>query len=404
MPKKQRERRRRGDGTVSVAKRDANGKPILWKASISIGLVTIDGKQRRNRPTEYAETEKEAHELLKRLQARYLAGDDLTPDKQTVEAFLLRWLEHVKTVNSAGTYQHYESRCRRHIIPAIGGLKLKSLKTAHVQTMLDALAAKKLKPSTIKVVKVVLVRALNMARKWGDVKINVAVDTETRQVVQKHPPSLTDAQLARLLDTIAGDPLEDLVLVALGTGMRISECLGLLWSNVDYDAHELHITGAMKKRKRDEPRDGRTYEVIRESLTKTKEERTTYLTEAIADVFRGRWKRQQQDRQAAGSAWKERGFVFTDEYGAPLDPNKTSRHFKKIAKRASLPHDFTFHSLRHSCATFLIKQGEHQRTIMQVLGHRDIRTTAKYGTVLDEVTRDALDKHSQRLNRRRGAQ
>ncbi len=66
MPKKQRERRRRGDGTVSVAKRDKTGKPILWKASISLGVVTIDGKARRNRPTEYAESEPEAYQKLKR--------------------------------------------------------------------------------------------------------------------------------------------------------------------------------------------------------------------------------------------------------------------------------------------------------------------------------------------------
>src|SRR5215213_2772732 len=71
MPKKPRERRRRGDGTVSVAKYDANGKPILWKASISLGTVTIDGKARRNRPTEYADTEKEAYQKLQRLQAKH---------------------------------------------------------------------------------------------------------------------------------------------------------------------------------------------------------------------------------------------------------------------------------------------------------------------------------------------
>ena len=64
MPKKQRERRRRGDGTLSVDKRDAGGKPILWKASISLGVVTIDGKARRNRPTEYAESEAEAHQKM----------------------------------------------------------------------------------------------------------------------------------------------------------------------------------------------------------------------------------------------------------------------------------------------------------------------------------------------------
>src|SRR5262245_54054300 len=107
MPKKLRERRRRGDGGVTVAKRDANGKPILWKASISLGVVTINGKARRNRPTEYAETEKEAHELLKRLQAKHLMGDDMASSKQTVESFLLRWLEHVKVTRSDGTYDVY---------------------------------------------------------------------------------------------------------------------------------------------------------------------------------------------------------------------------------------------------------------------------------------------------------
>jgi integrase len=337
------------------------------------------------------------------LQARHLTGDDLAPDKQTVEAFLLRWLEHVKIIRSPGTYLHYESRCRCHIIPAIGGRKLRSLKTAHVQAMLDGLVAKGLEPSTVKVVRVVIVRALNMARKWSDVKVNVAVDTEIPEVIQKKPPSLNEAQLARLLDTISGNPIGSIVLVALGTGARISECLGLLWSNVDEERQELHITGAIKNRRRDELRKGDQYELVREPFTKTKDQRTTHLPAPIADVFQERWRQQQQDRQRAGKAWIERGLIFTDDHGQPLDPNKISKHFKQVAKRAGLTPDFTFHSLRHSCATFLIKQGEHQRTVMEVLGHRNIRTTARYGTVLPEVTRDALDKGSQRLNRRRGA-
>jgi integrase len=81
----------------------------------------------------------------------------------------------------------------------------------------------------------------------------------------------------------------------------------------------------------------------------------------------------------------------------------TGRDFKAIAKRAGLPPKFTFYSLRHSCATFLIKQGKQQRTIMKILGHKTERTTARYGVVLDEVARDALDRHSERLTRRGGA-
>src|SRR5436309_7085988 len=178
MPKMQHERERRGNGSVTVAKRDKNGKPILWRASISLGTVTINGKRNRNRPTKYAETEAAAWLELKRLQAKHLAGDDMAPDKQTVEAFLLRFLAHVKMVLSPGGYGIYESRCRVHLIPTIGGFKLKTLKTAHIQMMLDALVTKGLEPNTVRGVRRTIVRALNVARKWGDVKVNVAVDTE----------------------------------------------------------------------------------------------------------------------------------------------------------------------------------------------------------------------------------
>jgi hypothetical protein len=140
MPKKkQRERERRGNGSVTLAKRDANGKPILWRASISLGFVTINGKRKRNRPTEYAPTEGEAWQELKRLQAQHLAGDDFTPGKETLEAFLIRWLEHIKAVRSLGTWMVYESYCRCHIIPALGSLRPKAVQVAHVQAMLDAL-------------------------------------------------------------------------------------------------------------------------------------------------------------------------------------------------------------------------------------------------------------------------
>jgi len=96
------------------------------------------------------------------------------------------------------------------------------------------------------------------------------------------------------------------------------------------------------------------------------------------------------------------GLVFTDAYGHPLSPDVTSKRFKQLAKRAGPSPDFTFHSLRHSCATFLIRQGEDQRTLMEVLGHKSLRASQRYGQVLPEVSREALDKHAQRLTRRGG--
>jgi site-specific recombinase XerD len=59
-----------------------------------------------------------------------------------------------------------------------------------------------------------------------------------------------------------------------------------------------------------------------------------------------------------GGAWQMTGLVLTDDQGRMLHPRGTSRRFKSLATRAGLPPNFTFHSLRHSAATFLIKQGE----------------------------------------------
>lgn len=405
MPKKQRERRRRGDGTVAPARYDDKGKVALWRGSISLGTVTINGKKRRHRPTVYAATEAEAHQLLKRLQAQHLMGDDLTPSKQTVENYLPRFLAHIKAIDSPGTYENYESRCRNYIIPAIGSIKLRSLKTSHCQALLDALPAKGLGPASVKLVRAILIRALNVARKLGDLPKgapNVAIDTEIAPIPEKRPPSLSDAQLDRLLTAIVGDPLEPLIHIALGTGARIGELLGLLWSNVLYDEQELHILGALKRQRNTEAEKGKRYILVRESYTKARDQRVTRLSPPVADAFRMARERQHQQWEKAGDAWQTSALVFTDDHGRPLDITRTSKRFTAIAKAAGLPDGFTFHSLRHSCATFLIKGGASQRVLMQALGHKNMRTSARYGQVVEDVTSAALDAHAQRLTRRGG--
>lgn len=405
MPKKQRARRRRGDGSVIPAKYDKKGRVILWRGMISLGTITIDGKKRRHRPTIYAPTEAEAHQMLKRLQAKHLMGDDLTPGKQTVDAYWPRFLAHIKAIDSPGTCEVYERNGRNHILPSIGSVKLRTLKTSHCQIMLDALPAKGLAPSSVKLIRAILIRALNVARKLGDLPkgaANAAIDTEIAAIPEKRPPSLTEAQLNRLLGTIAGDPLEPLILVALGTGARIGECLGLLWSNVLFDEQELHILGALKRRKNPQPKQGKQYILIRESFTKARDQRVTRLSPPVATALLMQRERQHHQWEQAGDAWETSSLIFTDDHGRPLDPTAIDRRFKALAEAAGLPDGFTFHGLRHSAATFLIKDGASQRVLMQALGHKNARTSARYGQVLEEVTSAALDQHAQRLTRRGG--
>ncbi len=84
--------------------------------------------------------------------------------------------------------------------------------------------------------------------------------------------------------------------------------------------------------------------------------------------------RQEEERQLAGTRWKETGFVFTTSIGTPLHGCSVTHRFQAALKAAGLRR-IRFHDLRHTCATLLLAQGVHPRIIMEILGHSQIAVT-----------------------------
>jgi integrase len=99
--------------------------------------------------------------------------------------------------------------------------------------------------------------------------------------------------------------------------------------------------------------------------------------------------RQLEERLAAGSRWREGGFVFSTRIGTPFEPSNLTKAFKALLVKAGLP-DIRFHDLRHTAATFLLAQGVDARTIMETLGHSQISLTLDtYSQVLPALQQDA---------------
>jgi integrase len=365
--------KRRGHGEGSIHQR----KDGSWCAIVDLGWV--NGK--RKRKYLYGKTRKEVADKLKAAYHDQASGVDLASERQTVEEFLKLWLEQtVKVRNRDGTYDNYAQIVRSHITPAIGKYQLTKLTPEQVQAMLNQLTGVGLAPRTVRNVRAVLRDALNQAVKRRRIAYNVAALVEIPRAEKPVITPLTPEQAQALLEAVRGDPLEALYRVALSLGLRRGEVLALRWEDIDFDRHELHVTGSVR----------RVGGVLRRRSPKTQSStRTLSLPTILLRILRQHRLRQDQLRQH--DDWQENGLVFPSSVGTLMEPGNLHRRFKQVLVHADLPATFRFHDLRHSCATLLLAQGVPLVVVRDTLGHTQISTTADiYGHVLPETHRQAM--------------
>ena len=85
--------------------------------------------------------------------------------------------------------------------------------------------------------------------------------------------------------------------------------------------------------------------------------------------------RQGRERSLAGTTWEDRGLVFPNAHGEPMDyTNLNARGFKPLLRRAGLP-PIRFHNLMHTCATLLLSKGVHPKVVADVLGYASVTIT-----------------------------
>jgi integrase len=173
--------------------------------------------------------------------------------------------------------------------------------------------------------------------------------------------------------------------VALAIGLRLGEALGLCWEDVDLEKGTLTVQQALQRV------EGKLVFVEPKS---EKSRRTVPLPKVAVDVLKRHRTRQKKDRLKAGGNWQGSDLVFTSTVGSPLDERNVRRAFKEVLDSAKpkLP-KMRIHDLRHTCATLLLAQGVHPKTVQEILGHSQISLTMDtYSTVLPTVSRAAAEQ------------
>jgi integrase len=357
-----------------------------WSAVVDVGRVPTDqGGTRRKQQTKGGFPTKKAAQQWAREQLQRLdKGTYVAPTKETVGQYLAGWMAGYRARPS--TLESYARNVRHHLIPALGHLRLDRLGPEHIRVLIKELeTVKELAPRTIHYIITILGKALSDAVEDGKLSRNVATSKTVRRslpkTVRHQMTTWTGPEVAQFLDLVRDDDLFAPVLLAVTTGLRRGEVLGLRWRDVDLTQNRISIRQTVG----DVLVDGK-HEAVRGEPKTNRGRRTVKLPAQTVAALR-------RHKLAQYTGPGHVGFlVFDYPDGSPLHPAAFRMAFSRKVAKTGLP-KIRFHDLRHTYATLALQAGVPAKVVSENLGHASIAITIDtYSHVMPGMQEDAADK------------
>lgn len=295
--------------------------------------------------------------------------------------FAERWFEdygkeHLRT-RTYGEYVRMKERTYR----AIGHIRIDRLQPQHLLDFYKQLGEPGmnqrtgggLSPKTILHYHTFISSILERAVKWQMIQENPCRRIDPPKVDRHQIICLNDEQAMKFLECLEAQPLEDKTFftLALYTGMRRGELLGLEWPDIDLNTGVISI-------RRTSQYGGKKLGTYTDDTKTEQSKRSLRVTQNVVELL-GAYKVEQAERRlrlgdAWAGEWAEHPRLFTNQDGRPMSPSTPLNRLKRILSRNGLP-DVSLHSLRHTNATLLIQQGVSIRAVSGRLGHSQTSTT-----------------------------
>ena len=385
-----------GMGSIRKVTKVVKGKEYTYyEARYTEGFDPRTGKQIQRSISD--KSKKVVAQKLKAALAAIDAGTYKAPCKMTVAQWLDIWVaEYLNSVKPL-TKHNYNKQVQKHLKPALGAARLETLDTHTIQRFYNSLIASGLSPKTVKNVHGILHCALQQAIACDYIYRNPADACKLPKVIKPEIKPLEPEEIARLLKEAEQDDYCNLFIVAMFTGMRQGELLGLAWECVDFKS------GIITVKQQLQCKDGNYFL----ETPKSGKNRTILPAPIVMDALRNQLERQRKEQEQAGEMWDNQfNLVFTDALGKYLVRRTVVKHFKKISQRAGISNDARFHDLRHSFAVSSLYAGDDIKTVQANLGHATAQFTLDvYGHVTQKMRQESanrMQKFYEQLNAENG--
>ena len=363
--------KKRGQNEGSIVKRK-NGTYMVQ--------ITADGK----RISKYFKTKKEANKWRIDTLHKIQRGIFYSGPKLTLNKFLEEWLKSRKGSIKPKTLFQYRQIIELHINPILGRIKINELKPADVQALYNKKVETGTGVRTVRLIHSVLHCALNHALRLGIIYRNPSDAVYKPKAKKNEMQVLDENQVKALLIAVRGKRLETLFKIAITTGLRQGEILGLKWGDLDWDTHQLNIQRQVQR----VPERGLVFSDPKTAAGR----RMIVLGPGTILALKKHFKRQLVEREFVGERWQDNDLIFPSSIGTPLDQSNLNRQYKNSLREAGLP-DIRFHDLRHTAASLMLKQGVSVKVVQERLGHSDAAMTLNvYSHVMPGMQQEAAQK------------
>jgi integrase len=315
----------------------------------------------------------EAQKYITSKQNQINNGGYVEPSKMKFKDYFKDWLS-IKTDISEETKVLYTSYLKVHIEPFFKDILLTKLTANHIQKFISELHSKNLADNTIKRIFSTVNTCLNTAEKMDDVIKNVSNKVDKPKVRKKKINAWDEDTVFKVVDELLNDRRYGIVIyLAIMTGMRRGEILGLRWKDVDFKNKAFNIQQTLTPKRR-----------IKDTTKTDGSSRSVTITPETFKVLEAH-KINIDNEKREHENYHDNNLVICNKNGKPVSGEHVYRYWKWLVEKYELP-VIKFRDLRHTHASLLLKQGVHAKIVSERLGHSSVNITLDtYSHILPNI-------------------
>lgn len=376
----------------SIQKREGK-RGISWRIVVDIGIDPKTGNRKQKVETLQG-TKADAQKRLREILTSLDKGIYTDAGKMTVSEYLQKWFEGHKRDLSPSTARRYAGIIHQHLIPALGQTLLNKLTPLHIREFIDKemkegrkdnkkSVGSGLSSASVNYEYRVLHNALSEAVALELLYRNPADSIKPAREEKKEIVVLSEKDISTLLNGVKDTYIFMPTFIAIYTGMRLGEILGLTWANIDLSQGLITVRQSSCQVKSAQPE----FKTPKTSNSK----RTIDISPAVINVLKEHKKLQSELQFSAGPSWNNYNLVCCLQNGYPINPPSLSSYFRQVTGKLGL--NISFHGLRHTHASLLLKAGIPAKVVSERLGHSTIAITMDiYSHVMPGMQKEAANK------------